>query len=131
MADNLTDVAESNALKWLVGQATTAPVTPLMCRLMSANGTDATAGTEITGDTYTPQSITFSAVTALGATDNSALISFTSLDSAAQKTVVGVEIWDSAATPVRWWHGALTASKVVNAGDPFEIPIGDLDLSLG
>lgn len=130
MADNLTDVAESEALKWIVGQAATGPVLPLRCRLMSANGTDATAGTEITGDTYTAKDVTVAAV-AGGATSNDTLLSWTSLDSATQKTVVGVEIWDSATTPVRWWHGALAADKIVNAGDPFEIPVGDLDLSLG
>lgn len=124
---NLTDVAESNALKWLVGQATTAPVTPLKLALVTANGTDAAAGTEVTGGSYARQSITFSAVTATGATDNSAAISFTNMPAV---TVVGVEIWDSTATPVRWWHGALAANKTLNAGDTFEIPIADLDLSL-
>lgn len=130
MADNLTNVAETEALKWIVGQAATAPVLPLRCRLMSANGTDATAGTEITGDTYVAKDVTVSAVSG-GATSNDTLLSWTSLDSATQKTVVGVEIWDSAVTPVRWWQGALAADKIVNAGDPFEIPAGDLDLSLG
>lgn len=130
MADNLTDTAETRIMDWLnPSQAAPArPVGPLKLRLMSANGSDTTAGTEITGDTYTPQDVTLAAG---NPTSNTALISYASLDSATQKTVVGVEVWDSAGTPVRWWHGPLAANKIVNAGDPFEIPIGDLDLSMG
>lgn len=124
---NLTDIGESNALKWLVGEATTAPLMPLKLALVTANGTDAAAGTEVVGGSYARQNITVAAVGTDGATDNSAAISFTNMPAV---TVVGVEIWDSTATPVRWWHGALTVSKTLNAGDTFEIPIADLDLSV-
>jgi hypothetical protein len=44
--------------------------------------------------------------------------------------VTAVEIWDSAGTPKRMWYGALAASKTVGAGDTFQIPIGQLTLSL-
>lgn len=129
MAGNLTDTAEVEALKWLCGQTATAPVAPLKVRLMTANGTDATAGTEVTGSAYAPLTVTFAAPSA-GATSNTATLSWTSLDASASKTVVGVEVWDSAATPVRWWYGALTTSKTVAAGAPCEIAVGDLDLTL-
>lgn len=130
MADNLTDTAETRALDWLTGNTTTAPTLPLMVRLMTANGSDTTAGTEVTGSGYTPKSLAFSAAAA-GATSNTALIRWDTLDATATVVVVGVEIWDSAATPVRWWYGALAASKTVNGGDPCEIAAGDLDLTLG
>lgn len=123
---NLTDVGESNTLKWLLGQATTAPTTPLENRLMTADGTDAAAGTEVTGGSYAPQDVTWAAESG-GASDNSAALTYTDMPAV---TVTGVELWDSAATPLRWWHGALTASRTLNAGDTFEIPIGDLDLSM-
>ena len=45
-------------------------------------------------------------------------------------TVVGVEIWDSAGTPVRLWYGALAASRTVAAGDDLRILAGELDLTL-
>lgn len=131
MADNLTDTIETAGLDWINGVGTpTRPTAPLMCRLMTANGTDSTAGTEVVGDTYTPQDANVGAATT-GAASNTADIAFSSLDSASNIDVVGVELWDSAATPVRVWHGALTATKTVNAGDPFTIPTGDLDLTLG
>lgn len=126
---SLTDAAETLALNWVNGEgaAPTRPTAPLMCRLMTANGSDSAAGTEVTGDTYTPQDANLG--TGNPAT-NATAITFSSIDSAASRTIVGIELWDSAGTPVRIWWGALTASKVVNAGDPFEIPIGDLSLSL-
>ena len=46
-------------------------------------------------------------------------------------TVTGVAVYDSAGSPLRIWHGTLSSSKTVNAGDTFQIPIGDLDLVLG
>jgi hypothetical protein len=45
-------------------------------------------------------------------------------------TVVAVDEWDSAGTPVRRWWGALTANKTVNSGDTFTIASGSYSKSL-
>lgn len=45
-------------------------------------------------------------------------------------TVVAMEIWDSAGSPIRLWWGALTANKVVNLGDTFTFPIGTVSVGL-
>ena len=129
MADNLTDTAENFALNWLTQNTTTAPTGALKCRLMmTTNGSDSAAGTEVAGGSYTPQTVTFGAASS-GATSNSSDLTFSGMPAC---PVVGVEIWDSAAgTPIRWWWGALSASKTVNSGDTFVIPASDLDLSLG
>lgn len=131
MADNLTDTAENLVLDWVNGVGTpTRPTTPLKCRLLTANGSDSSAGTEVAnagGSTYASQNVTVGAASS-GATSNSSTLSFANMPAV---TVVGVEIWDSAGSPVRLWHGALTASKTVNLGDTFEIPSGDLDLTIG
>lgn len=126
MAGNLTDVAESLALDWLnnVGSPTRPP--GLSVRLMTANGSDSSTGTEVTGGSYAAQSVTFSAASA-GATSNTALIQFTSMPAC---TVLGVEIWDTSGTPRRIWWGPLAASKTVNAGDTFEVAAGSLTLSM-
>lgn len=130
MADNLTDTAENLMLDWVNGVGTpTRPTTPLKCALVTANGSDSAAGTEVVagGNAYARQNVTFSAASS-GATSNTAQLEWLNMPAV---TVVGVEVWDSAGTPVRLWHGALASSKVVNAGDPFRIAAGDLDLSLG
>jgi hypothetical protein len=127
MADNLTDTAENLMLDWILGTGTpTRPSGTFKCRLMTANGTDTVAGTEVVGGTYTSQTVTFNAA-ASGATANVGALTFTLMPAV---TVTAVEIWDGAGTPVRLWYGTLTAPKTTNAGDTFTIPAGDLDLTL-
>ncbi|MER7053463.1 hypothetical protein ACH4MG_27160 [Streptomyces sp. NPDC017454] len=127
MADNLANTAENLTLDWLLGVGTpTRPTTPLKVALVTANGDDTTAGTELAGGTYTRQDLTVAAAVD-GATSNSADLVFTGMPAA---TIVGVEIWDSAAIPVRLWHGPLTASRTVAAGDELRLTAGALSLSL-
>jgi hypothetical protein len=123
---DLTDVAETRTLAWLLGQATTAPVLPLRVRLMTANGGEATPGTEVAGGTYTPQTLSAAAV-AGGASSNDAVLRWEGIPN--PTTVNGVEIWDSAGSPVRWWHKAFTTPKTVVDG-VLEFPVGDLDLTM-
>ncbi len=129
MADNLTDTAESLVLNWVNGVGTpTRPTTPLKCRLMTVNGSDSAAGTEVTGGTYTPQSVTVGTSASGSTVTNSGDLVFTLMPAC---TVVGVEIWDSAGTPVRLWWGPLAANKTVNSGDTFTISAGSLSLAMG
>jgi hypothetical protein len=131
MADNLTDGAEARVLNFLTGNTpATAPTLPLMVRLMTANGSDSAAGTEVTnggGSTYAAQSAAFPAASGTTSTANSADIVFTNMPAA---TTVGVEIWDSAGTPFRWWWGAATANKTTNLGDTLRILAGQLTLTM-
>lgn len=130
MADNLTDVAEARVLNWLTGNTTTALTGPLNVRLMTANGSDSVAGTEVVnagGSTYAPQSVSFPAASGTTQTANSADLVFANMPAC---TVVGVEIWDSAGTPFRWWWGAATANKTVNLGDTLRILAGTLVLNM-
>jgi|SRR6185436_889765 len=132
MADNLTDAAEARVVNWLTGNTTVAPTLPLMVRLMSANGSDSTPGTEVAnggGSAYTPQSAAFSAASAGVPASNLADIVFTNMPAVGGSGVVGVEIWDSAGTPFRWWWGAATAAKTTNLGDPLRILAGTLILA--
>lgn len=129
MADNLTDTAEARFLNWLTGNATVAPVLPLKLRLMTANGSDTTPGTEVTnagGSAYAPQTITFPVAVAGSPVANDTDITFANMPAA---TIVGAEIWDSAGSPVRWWYGTATANKQTNLGDPLKVLTGALVLT--
>jgi hypothetical protein len=128
VADNLANTAENLALDWILGVGTpTRPTTPLRVALVTANGDDATAGTEVTGGSYARQNLSVAAAVN-GATSNSADLVWTGMPAA---TVVGVEIWDSAGTPVRLWYGPLSASRTVAAGDELRLTAGSLALSIG
>ena len=127
MADNLSNTAENLMLDWVLGVGTpTRPTTPLKVALVTAAGSDTAAGTEVTGGSYARQNLAVAAAVG-GATSNSADLVFTGMPAA---TVVGVEIWDSAGTPVRLWYGALSASRTVSAGDELRLTAGALQLSL-
>lgn len=124
MADNLTNDAEDLLLIWMnTNGAATRPTMPLKLALCTSAPTDSAAGTEVSGGSYARQSITTNAA----GTTNTADIVYTNMPAC---TVTHVEVYDSAGTPKRLWHGALAASKTVNAGDTFTIPTGDLDMTL-
>jgi hypothetical protein len=131
MGDNLTDGAEARSLNWLTGNATTAPVLPLKVRLLSALGNDSTPGTELVnagGSTYAAQNATFTVATAGVPAQNTADIVFTNLP-AVPGGIQGLEVWDSAGTPFRWWWGPVTQPKTTNLGDTARILAGTLILT--
>jgi hypothetical protein len=126
VADALSNTGENRCLDFILGLSATAPTTPLKVALVTANGTDTAAGTEVTGGSYARQNLAVAAASS-GATSNSADLVWTGMPAA---TVVGVEIWDNAGVPVRLWYGALAESRTVAAGDELRILAGQLAISL-
>lgn len=126
MADNLPNIIENQLLDALVGTTAYTVTTPIKLALVTANGDDATAGTQVTGGSYARQTITFDAA-ASGQIANNASISFTGMPAA---TVVGIELYDNAGSPKRLAYGALTSSRTVTSGDTVQFAIGAITLSL-
>jgi hypothetical protein len=127
-----TDYAENKIIDAVFrAQALGAPAS-LYIALVTANGTDSTAGTEVTGGSYARQLITASLANMAGTqsagsttassgtngtTSNNNVITFPA-PTANWGVIVGVEIWDAVSGGNRWAYGALTVSKTVNNGDP-------------
>ena len=128
MAGNLTDTCENKLLDHILGTASYTPTGPIKVALITTTtpSTDAAAGSEVTGGSYARQTLTCGAASA-GATSNSGTLTWSAMPAC---TVGGVEVWDSAGTPVRLWYGTLAANKTVNSGDTFQITTGSLTLSL-
>lgn len=130
MADNLPDTVENALLDLLCRGTAYTVTTPIKARLMTANGTDSAAGTELgTSGGYTAlgQNITFGNAAASGSIANSVACTWTNMPAA---TIVGLELWSSDGTPKRLWYGALSASKTTASGDTFEFAIGDVTCTL-
>ncbi len=127
----LSQAHSNNILDASLGTASfVATTAPVRCRLMTANGSATAAGTELaTSGGYTSgsgaPSVTFAAASAGSAASNSA-VTVTNMPAT---TITGVEVWDSAGTPVRKWWGALSASKTTNSGDTFTIASGSLTVA--
>lgn len=126
MADNLPNTIENQLLDALVGTASYTMTSPCKLALMTANGSDSAPGTEVTGGSYSRQTIAFDAASS-GSISNNAVINFTGMPAA---TVVGIEIYDNAGTPKRLAYGALTANKTTASGDTIQFGIGNITLSL-
>jgi flagellar basal body rod protein FlgC len=126
MADNLPDVIENQLLDALFGNASFSVTGDIKLALMTTNGNDASAGTEVTGGSYARQTVVFDTAAA-GATDNTTAISFTGMPAV---TVVGIEIYDSAGSPKRLMYGPLTTPRTVTAGDTVQFAIGAIDVTL-
>lgn len=130
---NIDAVEALNQVAASLGEASyVATVGPIQGRLMTANGTATTNGTEVVnsgGSTYAAQDVgaAITSVAALPVT-TSAPVTWTNLPAA---TIVGLELWDSAATPKRKWFGALSASKTVSLGDSLSIAAGALTITTG
>ncbi len=130
---NIDAVEALNMVAASLGEATyTATTGPIRGRLMTANGTASSNGTEVAnsgGSTYASQDVgaAITSVTALPVT-TSAAVTWTNLPTA---TIVGLELWDSNGTPKRKWFGALAASKAVTLGDSLSIASGALSITTG
>jgi hypothetical protein len=118
------------------GVAFTAPATYIA--LFTAAPSDAGGGTEVSGGSYARvlvnptggASPTWDACTATGGLiTNTHAITFAQA-TAAWGTVTHIGIFDALTVGNLLWHGALTASKVVEDGSTFSIPVGDLDCTL-
>jgi len=127
VADNLTNTAENKMLDALVGTAAYSAATPIKLALVTAGGSDSAAGTEVSGGSYARQTIAFSAASS-GSISNSGTITFTDMPTC---TVTGIELWDSAGTPVRLAYGDLSASKALVSGDTLQFSASAITLTLG
>jgi hypothetical protein len=124
------DQAEASRLlrNSLAIAAGTTPTTPMMLRLMSANGSASSNGTQITGGSYVAQNLTAALGTeANGTVTTTSAVSFTGMPAT---TTTGAEIWDSAGSPKRGWWAALAANKTTGAGDTLTFAIGQITAAI-
>ena len=126
VADNLPNVIENALLDALVGTTAYSMTGPVMLALMTANGNDASAGTEVTGGSYGRVSMSMTAASG-GSITNSAELNFAGMPTA---TVVGVELYDSNGSPKRLAYGSLSVSKAVTSGDTLQFAASSVTLSL-
>lgn len=109
--------------------AYTSPTTVYAALWTAVTDAEAVTGTEVSGGSYARQSVAFGA-SSNGAGSNSALITFPTA-SANWGTVTHASLMDASTAG----NGlsiiqALAASKIVNSGDIFRFPIGNITFSM-
>lgn len=105
----------------------TSPATVYLA-LYTTDPTDADTGTELSGNGYARQAITFGAPSN-GVSTNSAAIDFPQA-TGSWGTVAYVGIRDASTAGNLLYHTALDVSKTIDTGDVFRVAIGSLSVAL-
>jgi len=126
----LSDHAEALLLDWLMTNGTATRPTAWYVALYTAAPSDSGGGTEVSGSGYAREAVTFAAATSPGGTtSNTGAVSFTA-SGGNWGTITHIGIHDALSGGNLLWHGAMTASKIVNDGDTLEFSIGNIDLTI-
>jgi len=126
----LSDHAEALLLDWLMTNGTATRPTAWYVGLYTAAPSDSGGGTEVSGSGYARQAVTFAAATSPGGTtSNTGAVTFTA-SGGNWGTITHIGIHDAVSGGNLLWHGAMTASKIVNDGDTLEFSIGNIDLTI-
>lgn len=127
MATGISTYASNLVIDWIFGTASMPSTTTAYVSLHSGDP-GYTGANEITagGHTYARKSVTAGSASGR-ATDNSNLLQWTDMPAV---TITYVGVWDLSSSGNFLWGGQLSVSKTTNAGDTFEIAIGDLDATM-
>ena len=126
----LSDYAEKLLLDYMMTNGSVTRPTAWYIGLFTSATNDSTGGTEVSGNGYARQSVTFdAATTTTGTTSNSNAPTFTAAGGN-WGTITHIAIFDALTGGNRLWHGALAASKSIDDGDSLQFAIGNVDLTL-
>lgn len=140
----LSDYLENKILDHILrATAFTAPVTTYV-GLLTAAPNDTGGGTEVTGNAYARVAITSGTAAwnntqgnttgastgTDGTIENAAVVTFPTPTPAGWGTVTHFAVYDAATAGNMLFYGALTASKVINAGDAVSFAAGALSLQI-
>jgi len=126
----LSDFSEKLLLDFLMTNGTATRPTAWYVGLFTAAPNDAGGGTEVSGNGYSRQSVTFAAATSgAGTTSNTGDVVFTAAGGS-WGTITHIGIFDASTSGNLLWHGSLVASKTVADGDTLQFSTGNIDLTL-
>jgi len=130
----LTDHAENLLLNFLMTTGTATHPTNWYVALYTSAPNDASTGssggTEVNGNGYSRQSVSWTAASGTGGTtSNSGTVTFTA-SGGSFGTVTHLAIADASSGGNLLWHGAMTSSKTVADGDSLQFAAGAIDLTI-
>jgi hypothetical protein len=127
MAGSKSDYLENKLLDHVLTNTAYSSPTDVYVGLYTVAPTDAGGGTELSGDGYVRQAVSFASASS-GATSNDADVDFpTPTDD--WGTVVAFGIFDAETSGELLYWGDLTNSKTINTGDTVKFLVGDIDIS--
>lgn len=124
---SFSNTFETTVLKWTFTTDSVTRPTAWYIGLFTSDPTDAGTGTEVSGNGYTREAVSFT-VTGDTAT-NSAAVEFDAA-TASWGTITHAGIFDASTGGNLVAHSALSTSKTIGTGDILRVPAGDLDITL-
>ena len=106
---------ENKVIDHFLGTSSTSAPSNVYMGLFTSNPTDANSGTEVSGNGYSRQVITFNAASS-GSATNSGTVTFTA-SGGNWGTITHFGIFDASSSGNLLYHGALTDDKVIEDGD--------------
>ena len=106
---------ENKVIDHFLGTSSTSAPSNVYMGLFTSNPTDANSGTEVSGNGYSRQVITFNAASS-GSATNSSAETFTA-SGGNWGTITHFGIFDASTSGNLLYHGALTDDKVIEDGD--------------
>ena len=126
----LSDYAENLILNWLMKNTGSAPSATYLA-LFTAAPSDSGGGTEVSGNGYARQAVTWDTASGTGGTTSNSTAETFTASGGDFGTVTHIGIFDAATSGNLLWHGAMTGSgKTVNDGDSLQFAIGAIDLTI-
>jgi hypothetical protein len=128
----MTDYLENKLVDFLLRAQSFTPPGSVHIALYTANPTDSSAGTEVSGGAYARVSVTSSLANwagtqsagstvassgTSGTTSNNNAITFPAPSGANWGVITGVAVMDASTSGNMWFFGALSVAKTVNNGD--------------
>jgi hypothetical protein len=126
----LSDFSEKLLLDWLMTAGTATRPTNRYLAIFTAAPSDAGGGTEVTGNGYARQAITFNAAVSPGGTTNNSNAPAFTAAGGNFGTVTHIGIFDATTTGNLLWHGAMQSPRTVNDGDTLSFAVGAINLTL-
>ncbi len=126
----LSDAAEVLILNYLMTAESVTRPTAWYVALYTGAPSDAGGGTEVSGGGYARKTVTWATATGTGGTTSNSNAPTWTASGGAFGTVTHIGIHDAVSSGNLLWHGAMTASKVVNDGDTLEFAVGNIDLTI-
>jgi hypothetical protein len=124
---SFTNTLETRVLQWALTNGSPTRPTAWYVGLFTAAPGEAGGGTEVSGNAYVREAVTF---TVSGDTaSNDAAIEWPTA-TGSWGTITHVAIFDAATSGTMLAYAALTSAKTISTGDVLRIPSGDLDVTL-
>lgn len=127
----LSDAAEVLILNYLMTAESVTRPTAWYVALYTGAPSDAGGGTEVSGSGYSRKTVNWAVASGTGGTTSNSNVPTWTASGGAFGTVTHIGIHSaSSGSGNLLWHGAMTASKVVNDGDTLEFAAGNIDLTI-